>query len=444
MTIDQGNKQLHLMAYLKTGATSTHPGGWRHNQADLHDIFAPSRYEHIARVLEDAKFDGCFFADTLGIPDVYKDSFATYVACGGQLSYLDPMIVLPVMARVTRHLGLGATLSTTFHQPYHLARILSSLDHFSGGRACWNVVTSTMDFEARNFGMNRLPEPEERYDRGDEVVEACCALWECWAPDALVMDKASGLFAHPDKVTYANYQGRYVKTRGPMTMPRSPQGRPVLMQAGSSPRGRAFAARWAEAIFCTMQGVAEARSFYQDIKARMVAFGRAPNTCQILPAISVVVGETESIAMEKADYLHSLTDPELALATTSAMVGADISRAHTVAELDAARGHQGHGGIVDRIQQRMRAENLSFAEAARKQKSLLVGTPSMIADRMEEMFIAGACDGFVVQGNVTPAMFEEFGRMVVPELQRRGIYRQAYRHSMMRDNLRDDGSERDR
>jgi alkanesulfonate monooxygenase SsuD/methylene tetrahydromethanopterin reductase-like flavin-dependent oxidoreductase (luciferase family) len=139
-----------------------------------------------------------------------------------------------------------------------------------------------------------------------------------------------------------------------------------------------------------------------------------------------------------------LTDPELALATTSAMVGADISRAHTVAELDAARGHQGHGGIVDRIQQRMRAENLSFAEAARKQKSLLVGTPSMIADCMEEMFIAGACDGFVVQGNVTPAMFEEFGRMVVPELQRRGIYRQAYRHSMMRDNLRDDGSERDR
>jgi FMN-dependent oxidoreductase (nitrilotriacetate monooxygenase family) len=429
-------KQLHLLAYLKTGATSTHPGGWRHPQADLHDIFAPSRYEHIARVLEDAKFDGCFFADTLGIPDVYGDSFAAYVEHGGQLSYLDPLMVLPLMARVTRHLGLGATLSTTFHQPYHLARSLASLDHLSGGRACWNIVTSTMDFEARNFGMDSLPAPETRYDRGDEMVEACCALWECWAPDAMVMDRESGLFAHPDKVAYANYAGRTIKTRGPMTMPRSPQGRPVLMQAGSSPRGREFAARWAEAIFCTMQGIAEARAFYEDIKGRMAAYGRDPGHCQILPAISIVVAETESLAMEKAEYLDSLTNPELALATTSAMVGADVSRVNSEDELQAALGHQGHGGIVDRLRQRMAAEKLSFAEAVRKKKSLLVGTPAMIADRMEAMLDAGACDGFVLQGNVTPLMFEEFGRMVVPELQRRGIYRTAYAHAMMRDNLR--------
>jgi len=429
-------KQLHLLAYLKTGATSTHPGGWRHPQADLHDIFAPSRYEHIARVLEDAKFDGCFFADTLGIPDVYGSSFAAYVEHGGQLSYLDPLMVLPLMARVTSHLGLGATLSTTFHQPYHLARSLSSLDHLSGGRACWNIVTSTMDFEARNFGMDSLPSPETRYDRGDEMVEACCALWDCWEPDAMVMDRESGLFAHPDKVAYANYAGRTIKTRGPMTMPRAPQGRPVLMQAGSSPRGREFAARWAEAIFCTMQGIAEAKAFYEDIKSRMAAYGRNPGHCQILPAISIVVAETEAIAMEKAEYLDSLTNPELALATTSAMVGADVSRVNTEDELQAARGHQGHGGIVDRLRQRMAAEKLSFAEAVRKKKSLLVGTPVMIADRMEAMLDAGACDGFVLQGNVTPLMFEEFGRMVVPELQRRGIYRTAYAHAMMRDNLR--------
>ena len=270
------DRKMHLLAYVKTGPTAQLAGAWRHPEADLDDIFKPERYEHMARVLEAARFDGCFFADTLGLPDIYKGSFDTYLRYGGQLSYLDPMIVLPVMARATRHLGLGATLSTTFHHPYHLARILASLDHLSHGRACWNVVTSTTDFEARNFGLADLPAKEERYDRADEVVEACCALWDCWQQDALVMDKESGFFIDPEKVRYADYEGRYVRTRGPLTIPRSPQGRPVLMQAGSSPRGRDFAARWAEAIFCSSGSKKDAIEFYTDIKGRMARFGRAP------------------------------------------------------------------------------------------------------------------------------------------------------------------------
>lgn len=174
------NHKMHLLAYVKTGPTAQLAGAWRHPEAPVDDIFSPQRYEHLARVLEAARFDGCFFADTLGLPDVYKGTYDTYLRYGGQLSYLDPMIVLPVMARVTRHLGLGATLSTTFFNAYHLARTLASLDHLSGGRACWNVVTSTMDFEARNFGLGSLPAKELRYDQADEVVEACCALWDCW------------------------------------------------------------------------------------------------------------------------------------------------------------------------------------------------------------------------------------------------------------------------
>lgn len=429
--------KMHLVAYLKTGATSNHPGGWRHPQTDLDDVFRPERYARIGKILEAACFDSCFFADTLGIPDVYQGSFRTYVEHGGQLSYLDPMMVLPIIASATNRIGLGATLSTTFHQPFHLARWLASLDHLSGGRACWNIVTSTMDFEARNFGMDGVPSPQERYDRGDEVVEACCALWDCWAPDALILDKDGGLFADPDKVKYAAYKGRYVSTMGPPTVPHSPQGRPVLMQAGSSDRGRDFAARWAEVIFCSMATIADAKKFYGDVKSRMDARGRGANECRILPAISTVLGETDAIAVERAEYLNSLSHPDLTLAYASAMLGADVSRVGSAEELEAARGHQGHGGLVDKVRQTMKSSKISFQEATRKRKKgAIVGSPTTVADTLEEMFAAEACDGFVLQGNITPGMFEDFGRMVVPELQRRGLFRTEYAHATLRENLR--------
>jgi FMN-dependent oxidoreductase (nitrilotriacetate monooxygenase family) len=428
-------RKMHLMAYLKTGATSTHPGGWRHPEADLHDIFSPSHYEHIARVLERSFFDGCFYADTQGVPDIYNNSFETYIRCGGQLSLLDPLTILPIMAAATRHLGLGATLSTTFHHPYHLARTLASLDLLSGGRACWNVVTSSTNFEARNFGMEKLPEKDQRYDIGDEVLEACCALWNCWEPNALVMEKAAGIFGDATKVHYANYEGKYVKTRGPLSLPRSPQGRPVLMQAGASPRGREFAARWAEAIFCGATGVAACVEFYADIKSRMKAHGRAPEQCAILPAISVVLGETESIARERADFLDSLINPELEKATGSAMLGADLAKVRSAEDLASAKGGQGHGGLEENMRRIMKQDGVSLEEANRRSHRTLVGTPIIVADAMQEIFDANGCDGFVLQGNVSPGMFEEFGRMVVPELQNRGILRTAYTGSSMRENL---------
>ena len=430
------DRKMNLLAYIKTGPTAQLAGAWRHPEADLDDIFQPGRYEHLARVLEAARFDGCFFADTLGLPDIYKGSFDTYLRYGGQLSYLDPMVVLPVMARATRHLGLGATLSTTFHHPYHLARILASLDHLSHGRACWNVVTSTTDFEARNFGLADLPPKEERYDRADEVVEACCALWDCWQEDALVMDKESGFFIDPEKVRYANYDGRYVRTRGPLTIPRSPQGRPVLMQAGSSPRGRDFAARWAEAIFCSSGSKKDAIEFYADLKGRMARFGRLPDDCAICTSTTIVLGETQSIAREKAAYLLSLVPLEMVLATNSAMLGADLSQTKDENELSRNKGHQGHGGLEDRIRQTMQAEAISFAEAIRRPRNLMVGTPATIADTMQDLFESEACDGFVLTPTISPLMWEEFARMLTPELQRRGLLRTGYTGATMRENLR--------
>jgi FMN-dependent oxidoreductase (nitrilotriacetate monooxygenase family) len=427
---------MHLIAYLKTGPTAMHTGAWRHPQSDLHDIFSPSRYAHIARVLEDARFDGCFYADTQGIPDLYQGSFRTYLQHGGQISYLDPLTILPIMAAATQHLGLGATLSTTFHHPYHLARTLASLDMLSDGRACWNIVTSSTDFEARNFGMPELPDKDQRYDHGDEVVEACCALWDCWDADALVMDQARGLFIDPDKVRYANFAGEYVKTRGPLSIPRSRQGRPVLMQAGSSPRGRDFAARWAEAIFCSPGDTATAVALYNDIKSRMAKRGRAPDDCVVLPWMTVVLGETETIARERMEYLDSLGSPELEMATNSAMLGADLSRVHEVGDLAAAKKAQGHQGLEDRLRQVMRKEGISFEAAKRRGKRPLVGTPAMIADHMQDLFECGGADGFVISPTIFPGMFEDFGRMVVPELQRRGIFRTEYAGRTMREHLR--------
>jgi FMN-dependent oxidoreductase (nitrilotriacetate monooxygenase family) len=430
---------MHLVAYLKTGPTALHVGGWRHPEATLDDILDPARYQHIARVLEDAKFDGCFFADLFGLYDVHQGSFDAYVRRGGQISYLDPTVVLPVMAAATRRLGLGATLSTSFHTAYHLARWLGSLDAMSGGRVAWNVVTSATDLEARNAGLEELPPRELRYDRADEVLEACFALWNSWDEDALVRDKQAGIMADPAKVHYADYAGRWVRTRGPLSIPRSPQGRPVIMQAGSSDRGREFAARWAEVIFTVQRGEAEMREFHDDITSRMAARGRAPNECAILPAVSVVLGETESIARERADYLNSLIDPELILASSSSNLGADLTQLGSGKTLAELQGNQGMRGSQDVVEQVMKAEGLTLREAVgrRREGREMIGTAAMIADRLQAMFESGVCDGFVLTPTMFPGMFEQFCRSVVPELQRRGLFRTEYAGRTLRENLRE-------
>jgi FMN-dependent oxidoreductase (nitrilotriacetate monooxygenase family) len=431
-------RQMHLVAYLKTGPTALHVGGWRHPEATLDDILDPSRYQHIARILEAAKFDGCFFADLFGLYDVHQGSFDAYVRHGGQISYLDPTVVLPVMAAVTSHLGLGATLSTSFHTAYHLARWLASLDALSKGRVAWNVVTSATDLEARNAGLDELPPRDLRYDRADEVLEACFTLWNSWDADAMVLDKQAGIMSDPTKVHYANYQGRWIKTRGPLSIPRSPQGRPVIMQAGASDRGRDFAARWAEIIFTIQRGETEMRDFYTDIKTRMAARGRAPTECAILPAVTVVLGETESIARERADYLNSLIDPELTLASSSSNLGADLTRLDTGKTLADLQGNQGMQGSQDVVEQVMKAEGLSFQEvvAKRREGREMVGTPTMIADRLQQIFESGVCDGFVLTPTMFPGMFEQFCRGVVPELQRRGLFRTEYTGRTLRENIR--------
>jgi FMN-dependent oxidoreductase (nitrilotriacetate monooxygenase family) len=309
-------RRMHLVAFLLAGPTAHHHGAWRHPEADL-GVFTPQWHEHIARVLEQGKFDSLFFADILGLYDLFGGSFATILRCGGQMGLLDPIPLLSIMSRVTSRIVLGATLSSTFYPPYHLARTLGTLDLLSGGRVAWNVVASHGHLEAQNFGRDLLPARDSRYDYADEVVEAVCRLWESWDADALVLDKQRGIYADPDKVHYVNYQGRWINTRGPLTVPRSPQGRPVIMQAGSSPRGRDFAARWGELVFTLQHSKSDMQAFYQDLKARVVAQGRAPDECLILPSVDAIIGETDAIARERQAYVNDLVQTEVGMAQMS-------------------------------------------------------------------------------------------------------------------------------
>lgn len=428
---------MHLMGYLKTGPTALHSGGWRHPEATLTDIFEPARYERIAQILEAAKFDGAFFADLFGIADTYK-GLEMFIRSGGQNSYLDPLTVLPLMARVTTRLGLGVTVSTSFHNPFQLARSLASIDVLSKGRVAWNVVTSTNDLEAANAGLDGMRPHDERYDRADEVLEACFALWNTWDPDPFVFDKESGEFGDPSKVHYADYEGRWVKTRGPLPTPQSPQGHPVIIQAGSSDRGREFAARWAEVIFTEQAERSKMTDFYEDMHRRLAAAGRDPESVKILAGVSTVLGETESIATERAAYLDSLQHRDYNLAYASMSVGADLSKHKTAEEVAKVRGNQGTRGGTDTLTELAEKEGITLAEAAAKRQwvnKAVVGTPATVADVLQALFEARACDGFILSPPTFPTSTEQFCRSVVPELQKRGVFRTEYSATTLRGHF---------
>lgn len=432
---------MHFVAFLMAGPTAHHHGAWRHPEADL-GVFTPEWYEHIARVLEAGKFDSLFFADILGLYDLYGGKFDTIVRQGGQMGMLDPVPLLSIMARATRRIGLGATLSTTYYAPYHLARSLGTLDILSGGRAAWNVVASHGHLEAQNFGFDSLPPRDARYDHADEVVEAVCRLWESWDADALVRDKARGIWADPAKVHYADYRGQWVRTRGPLTVPRSPQGRPVIMQAGSSPRGRAFAARWGELVFTLQHDKSGMQAFYRDLKARVIAQGRDAQDCLILPSVDVIIGETDAIARERQAYVNDLVQPEVGMALMSGHIGVDLSRFPADQPLTEIALDAGSRGSLDVILQGTRAHGLTLGEAARRFATSelcpqIVGSPVTVADALQDLFEANACDGFILTPTLMPGMFEQFVRAVVPILQERGVFRQDYSGTTLREHLRE-------
>src|SRR4029079_16701393 len=304
----------------QAGNATVYAGSWRH-PATEHGFLTAGYYQKLGRTLEQGCFDMMFFDDRLAMPGIFGGSVAEAVRHGARPGKLDLSIVLGILAGATRSIGLGATYSTTYYTPFHVARTFATLDHLTGGRAAWNIVTSVNDSEAQNYGVDQVLAHDQRYDRADEFLEAVTGLWDSWEDDALVLDRANGIFADPDKVHELDFKGEWFDVRGPLTVPRSPQGRPVLLQAGSSGRGRDFAARWAELIFTGDPGIEVARSHYKDQKQRSSDAGRDPAAVRICPMAYAVVGESEAHAKEReAMFLNDLVHPMASLTLLSELM----------------------------------------------------------------------------------------------------------------------------
>jgi len=432
-----------LVAFLQAQNCSNYPASWRHPDAAT-DFMSAAYYERIARTLEAGKFQLAFFDDRLAMPSSYNHSFEQTVRYGIRAVKLDAATVLTVMGCATERLGLGATYSTTYFEPFHVARVFATLDALFGGRAAWNVVTSLNDSEAANFGRDEHLAHDQRYDRAEEFMEIVTGHWRSWDADAIAPDKARGTFADPAKVHQLDYTGTYLRSRGPFTVPPSAQMRPVIIQAGQSGRGRAFAAKWAELIFVIHPSMAAAARGYRDFKAAVAEAGRDPAHVKVAPAIYVVPGETRAQAEEKFAVIDALAKPEDALELLSEVLNFDfgskgLDEAFTQADLDAMTGLR---AIIDRVVEMSgkkfptpRDFVTCSGRATVREFPTLVGTPAEIVDEMERWLEAPACDGFVIAATHVPGAYEDFVRLVVPELQRRGRFRRDYAGPTLRENL---------
>jgi FMN-dependent oxidoreductase (nitrilotriacetate monooxygenase family) len=434
-------RSMSLVGFMQAGSTTVYAGSWRH-PATEHGFLNASYYAKLGRILEEGCFDMMFFDDRLAMPGIYGGSVAEAVRLGARPVKLDLSVVLGVIAGVTDHIGLGATYSTTYYSPFHVARTFATLDHLSGGRAAWNVVTSVNDSEAQNYGFTEHLGHEERYERADEFLEATVGLWDTWEDDALVLDRSAGVFADPEKVHELGHAGNWFSVRGPLTVPRGPQGRPVLLQAGSSGRGRDFAARWAELIFTGDPDIDIAKNHYKDQKERIGAGGRDPASVKMLPMVYTVVGESHAHAEEREQlFLHELVDPLASLTLLSELMNYDFSGMALDEPItdELVESVSGIRGLVQNLRSHI-GDKVTLADLAGHRATLLqgprfVGTAHEVADQMEHWIEADACDGFVVAATHSPGAYEDVVRLVVPELQRRDVFRREYAGATLRENL---------
>ena len=430
-------KHMHLGVFFNH--TGHHIASWRHPRADADAGVNLKHYVRLAQSAEAAGLDFLFFADSAATSERRPESLrrsAQYTA------YFEPTTLLAALAMVTQRIGLVATATTSYNEPYHIARRFASLDFISNGRAGWNVVTSGNAAEAWNFGRDEHFEHELRYDRAEEFVSVVRGLWDSWDDDAFPRDKASGIFLEPKRMHHLLHEGRHFKVRGPLNVPRPPQGYPVIFQAGTSESGRELAAKTADAVFTSQLTRESQKSHYDNVKGRMKLYDRDPDDLKVLPGLTAVVASTEAEARKKWSYLQSLVHPQVGLDFLSMLLTTDLSGLDPDDRFPAlvAGPHVQSRGMFENVVDNAVRDNLTVREtwerlAGSRGKATFIGSVSQVADQMADWFVSGACDGFILQPSYAPGEFDDICGMLVPELQQRGLVRVGYEGKTLRDHL---------
>lgn len=414
-----------------------HIAAWRHPDVPAGATLDFSFYRHLAQTAERGKIDMIFFGDMMAAQYPEDETLGRTA----RVLRPDPMVLLSALSAVTENIGLIATVSTSYYEPFHVARKFATLDHLSGGRAGWNVVTSWNEMEARNFNRETVLDHGLRYERAHEFIDVARKLWDSWEDDAFVHDKQTGAFFDPGKLHVTNHKGRFFSARGPLNVARPPQGYPVIVQAGSSDDGKAFAAKHAEVIFTAQPGLAQARAFYADIKSRAREAGRAPEAIKVMPGIMPVVGESKAQAEAQFAEIQNLIDPKIGWVVLSRHLGGtDLSKYPLdgpVPDLPRTQGNQSRQKLLLDL---ARAEGLTLRQLYERVVGtrghwIVKGTAREIVDELEEWISGEAADGFNVMPPWLPGGLEDFVESVVPELQRRGLFRREYEGRTLRENL---------
>lgn len=424
-------RQFHLNAFLMNAGH--HDAAWRHPRTQPERITDLAYFQELARIAERGRLDSLFLADGVALW-----GNARYNAVGG----FEPLTLLSALAVATEHIGLIATVSTTFNEPFHVARKFASLDHISGGRAGWNIVTSGNVAEARNFGREDHLEHALRYERAAEFLDVTRQLWDSWRDDAPVIDRERGVYSEEGAVQAIGHRGTHFRVDGPLNVQRSPQGHPLLVQAGSSEDGKEFAARYAEAVFTAQQTLADGQTFYKDLKSRLAKYGRQPDELKILPGICPIIGATEAEALALEDELTGLQVPQYGLQQLSGMLGTDLSGLPLdgpLPELPEERDINGNKSRFTLVAELARREELTIRQliarlGGGRGHRVVAGTAEQIADQLEEWFTGGAADGFNIMPPYLPGGLEDFVDQVVPLLRQRGLFRTEYDGRTLREH----------
>ncbi|QHS24432.1 LLM class flavin-dependent oxidoreductase [Virgibacillus sp. MSP4-1] len=440
------NKRIYLNAFDMSCAGHQSPGLWTHPDDQSHRYKDKEYWVELAKLLEKGKFDGVFLADVLGPYDVYQGSRDAAVRQGAQTPVNDPMLVVPLMAAVTEHLGFAVTASVTHEHPYPFARKMSTLDHLTNGRVGWNIVTSYLRSAAVNMGMDNQIKHDERYDIAEDFLQVCYKLWEAsWEDDAVRIDKEAGVFADPDKVHDIHHQGKYFQVPGAHLSEPSPQRTPVLYQAGASKRGRAFAARNAELVFIGAPTLKAAKKTVERIRGEVKEAGRAPEEVKILPMFTPIVGKTEDEARAKFREYQDHISHEGALALFGGWTGIDLSEYDSdqvleYIENDAIQSMVESFTKIDPDKEWTVEEIKNFIGIG-GMGAFTVGSPEQVADTMEKWVREAGVDGFNIAYAITPGTFKDFVEYVVPILQERGLVQKEYKGETFRDRIFHQGNQ---